>query len=74
MYNVFQTGHLSSGFTGCNVNVSNLIAGVFMATGQDVAAVESCHAQLFFTPLTKEEWIHLGEILLFEYLIVVELA
>jgi len=38
-----------------------------MATGQDVAAIESCHAQLFFTPLTKKEWIDLGKILYLLY-------
>ena len=56
-----QTTFLYSGVIGLNLNISNLIAGVFIATGQDVAAVESCHAQLFMTPLTKEEWISHGK-------------
>ncbi len=59
-YNAAQTSNLCSGIIGLTLNISNLITGVFIATGQDVASVESSHAQLFITPLTKEEWISHG--------------
>jgi len=39
---------------GSNVNVANVIAAVFIATGQDVAnIVESATAQLHISPISK---------------------
>lgn len=41
---------------GSNVNVANLIAAMFIATGQDVAnIVESATAQLHMSPISKEQ-------------------
>ncbi len=48
------------GRIGFNINVSNLIAGVFIATGQDVASIESSHAQFYLSPISSEEWNNLG--------------
>lgn len=59
-YNAFLNSMLAAGVIGFTVNVSNLIAGVFIATGQDVASLESCHAQLTISPLTTTEWKDLG--------------
>lgn len=42
---------LYSGIMGFNINVANVVAGIFAATGQDIASVhESSTAQLHFEP------------------------
>lgn len=42
---------LYSGILGFNINVANVVAGIFTATGQDIASVhESSTAQLHFEP------------------------
>lgn len=53
---------IASGVVGYNVNVANILAAVFMATGQDVACVvESASCQLFIAPARKEEIISQGK-------------
>jgi NADP-dependent 3-hydroxy-3-methylglutaryl-CoA reductase len=45
------SGSIRSGLIGSNVNVANVIAGIFTATGQDIACVhESALGQLTFEP------------------------
>jgi len=58
-YQMLQEGAIRLGAIGSNINVANLIASVFVATGQDVAnAVESATAQLHASTISKE---HLKE-------------
>lgn len=45
---------------GFGINVSNLIAGVFIATGQDVASVESCQSVLYLSVLSSAEMESIG--------------
>lgn len=41
---------------GFNINVNNILAAVFIATGQDVACIgESGSAQLMLSPASREE-------------------
>ena len=55
-YSIMQHSELKTGTIGFNINVNNLLAGVFIAAGQDVACVgESGSAQLIITPASKEE-------------------
>ena len=45
-------GSINSGMIGTNINVANTIAGIFAATGQDIASVhESSIAQLHMQPV-----------------------
>ena len=44
-----------SGKIGFNTNVANLVTGVFLATGQDVASIESCHSNFFLSVLSTAE-------------------
>jgi len=56
---MLQEGAIRLGALGSNINVANLIAAVFVATGQDAAnAVESATAQLHASAIKKE---HLKE-------------
>ncbi len=41
-YQRFVEGAVHLGMVGLNVNVSNLLAGIFAATGQDIACVHEC--------------------------------
>ena len=53
---MFQHCGIHTGGIGCNINVSNVLAAVFIATGQDVGCItESASAQLIITPATEEE-------------------
>jgi len=46
-YHSFVTGSIAAGMVGMNINISNAIAGIFTATGQDIACVhESSIGQL----------------------------
>ena len=46
----------ASGVIGFNINVANILAAVFIATGQDVACVsESVACQFFIAPARKDE-------------------
>ena len=55
-YHLFYKGAARIGVIGMNVNVANLIASVFIATGQDVAnVVESSTAQLEISPIGQKE-------------------
>lgn len=49
-----------SGRVGFTINVPNLVAGVLIATGQDVAAVESYNARLSMSSLSSEEIVSIG--------------
>ena len=41
---------------GFNININNILAAVFIATGQDVACIgESGSAQLMLSPASREE-------------------
>ena len=51
-----QEGATRIGAIGSNINVANVIASVFIATGQDVAnVVESASAQLHMSAISKKE-------------------
>ena len=55
-YQHFIHSSFRVGTIGYNINVSNILAAVFIATGQDVASVvESSTCQLILAPATKEE-------------------
>ncbi|KAL5476235.1 hypothetical protein EMCRGX_G026155 [Ephydatia muelleri] len=55
-YQHFIHSSFRVGAIGFNINVSNILAAVFIATGQDVASVvESSTCQLILAPATKEE-------------------
>lgn len=60
-YEGWQLTLSGSGKIGFGVNVPNLITGVFIATGQDVASVESCCSQLSLSTLSPEEMSSIGE-------------
>ena len=49
IWHQFAIGATSAGIIGLNVNIANAIAGIFVATGQDIACVhESALATTFF--------------------------
>jgi len=55
-HQILQEGAIRLGAVGSNVNVANLIAATFIATGQDAAnIVESATAQLHMSPISKED-------------------
>lgn len=54
-YEEWQHLLAGSGKIGFGINVSNLITGVFIATGQDVASIESCHSTLSLSILSAIE-------------------
>lgn len=55
-HSMLQEGAIRIGALGSNVNVANLIASVFIATGQDVAnVVESASAQLHISAISSKE-------------------
>ena len=57
-HHIIQEGATRLGVLGSNINVANVIASVFVATGQDVAnIVESATAQLHVSPISKENLI-----------------
>ena len=59
-YQIIQEGAIRLGAIGSNINVANVMASVFIATGQDPGnVVESATAQLHASAITKE---HLSEV------------
>ena len=55
-HRILQEGAIRIGALGSNINVANLIASVFIATGQDVAnVVESASVQLHVSAVSKKE-------------------
>lgn len=47
-FNRTRSNQIQIGMTGWNINVANIVAGVFTATGQDIACVHECSvAELF---------------------------
>ena len=61
-YSLFRIGTSMIGEVGFSVNVSNTLAAVFLATGQDVAGcVESSASQLIVCPASSEEMQGRGE-------------
>ncbi|MFD2672143.1 phosphotransferase [Marinicrinis sediminis] len=46
-WNMAETGALQTGMIGHNVNVANVIAGIFTATGQDIACVHESSTAIF---------------------------
>ena len=53
---MIQEGATRIGAIGSNINVANVIASVFTATGQDVAnVVESASAQLHISAISSKE-------------------
>ena len=44
-----------TGKIGFGTNSANLIAGVFIATGQDVASIESCQAKVYMSSASSTE-------------------
>lgn len=51
-----------SGKVGFGINVINLIAGVFIATGQDVASIESCQSIFSVFSLSPVEILSIGKL------------
>jgi hydroxymethylglutaryl-CoA reductase len=51
-YQEWQHLLTGAGKVGFGINVANLIAGVFIATGQDVASIESCHSNFSLSALS----------------------
>lgn len=41
-FNLSKSNRLYSGMLGFNINVANVVAGLFLATGQDMACVHEC--------------------------------
>ncbi len=41
-FNLSKSNRLYSGMVGFNINIANVIAGIFLATGQDMACVHEC--------------------------------
>jgi hydroxymethylglutaryl-CoA reductase (NADPH) len=41
-FNLSKSNRLYSGMLGFNINIANVIAGIFLATGQDMACVHEC--------------------------------
>ena len=55
-YNLMQEGQVQLGALGSTINVGNLLAAVFIATGQDPASITECaHGLLIVRPATKQE-------------------
>jgi len=55
-HHIAQEGATRLGAAGSNANVANLVAAVFLATGQDAASiVESATAQLHMSPISREQ-------------------
>ena len=58
---MMRNATIASGVIGYNLNVANILAAVFIATGQDVACVvESASCQFFIAPAKKDEIISQG--------------
>lgn len=58
---MMKNASIASGVIGYNINVANIIAAVFIATGQDVACIgESASCQLFIAPARKDEILSQG--------------
>ena len=58
---MMRNATIASGVIGYNLNVANILAAVFIATGQDVACVvESASCQFFIAPARKDEIISQG--------------
>jgi len=54
-YQCFITGSIAAGMIGININIANVIAAIFTATGQDIACVhESSIGQLTLELVTDE--------------------
>lgn len=64
-YHEWQHLLTGAGRVGFGINVANLITGVFIATGQDVAAIESCHSNLSLSVLSSDEIESIGKCQLF---------
>ena len=55
-YNLMQEGQVHLGALGSTINVGNLLAAVFIATGQDPASITECaHGILIVRLATKQE-------------------
>lgn len=54
-YNEWHRLLIGSGKVGFNTNVANLTTGVFIATGQDVATVDSSHSIFSLSTYTTLE-------------------
>ncbi len=54
-YNEWHHLLTGSGKIGFNSNVANLITGIFIATGQDVAAVDSSHSIFSLSAVSSAE-------------------
>ena len=71
-YEAFKSNMGIAGVKGFTVNMSSLVTGVCIATGQDAASVETSNAQLTISPLTAAEWKDLGKYC--QYCMLVELS
>ena len=54
-FEMFRAASIMSGAVGLNVNIANVLTGVFLATGQDVAAVEGSIAQLIVERSSEQD-------------------
>lgn len=55
MTNLAKSSRLHSGMMGWNINVSNVLAGMFAATGQDIACVHESSVAEFHVEVQKTE-------------------
>ena len=55
-YDNLKLGSIQAGVVGFEINLVNTIVGVFIATGQDVAAaIESSNGLFIVQPVTQDE-------------------
>lgn len=50
LYEIAQSTCARAGTIGCSINVANTLAAIFTATGQDIAGVVECAADLIIEP------------------------
>lgn len=62
-YHEWQHLLTGAGKVGFGTNVANLIVGLFIATGQDVASIESCHSNFSLSVLSSTEMESIGKLL-----------
>lgn len=57
-YNQFIGGSIASGMVGMNINIANVIAAIFTATGQDIACVHESAIGHLYLELTDNNEIY----------------
>lgn len=57
-YNQFIGGSIASGMIGMNINIANVIAAIFTATGQDIACVHESSIGQLYLELTDDNEVY----------------